>query len=85
MTKKNDYSRLGFDRYDSGDLRILMSLDTKEKVREWLDAIGPEGLDYAMTLLETAAELTLLEDIDAIVEADPSCIDAKIQLSRIFQ
>ena len=41
MTKKNDYSRLGFDRYDSGDLRILMSLDTKEKVREWLDAVGP--------------------------------------------
>ena len=85
MTKKNDYSRLGFDSYQSGDLRILMGLDTKEQIQEWMAAVGPEDFEYAMNLLETAAEMTLLEDIDAIVEADPSFIDAKIQLSRIFQ
>jgi len=85
MDKKEDYSRLGFDSYQSTDLRILMSLNTKEQMQEWMDAVGTEDFHYAMTLLETAAELTLLEDIDAIVEADPSFIDAKIQLSRIFQ
>ena len=85
MSKKDDYSRLGFDSYQSGDLRILMDLNTKEQIQEWMAAVGPEDFEYAMGLLEMAAEMTLLEDIDAIVEADPSCIDAKIQLSRIFQ
>ena len=85
MSKKDDYSRLGFDSYQSGDLRILMGLDTKEQIQEWMAAVDPEDFEYAMDLLEMAAEMTLLEDIDAIVEADPSCIDAKIQLSRIFQ
>ena len=85
MSKKDDYSRLGFDSYQSGDLRILMGLNTKEQIQEWMAAVGPEDFEYAMGLLEMAAEMTLLEDIDAIVEADPSCIDAKIQLSRIFQ
>lgn len=85
MSDKNDFSRLGFDRYQSGDLRILMSLDTKEQIKEWMEAVGPEDFEYAMNLIETAAEMTLLEDIDAIVESDPSCIDAKIQLSLIFQ
>lgn len=85
MSEKDDFSRLGFDSYQAGDLRILMSLETKEQIQEWLEAVGPEDFEYAMNLIEMAAELTLLEDIDAIVEADPSCIDAKIQLSRIFQ
>ena len=85
MSKKDDYSRLGFDGYQSGNLRILMGLNTKEQIQEWMAAVGPEDFEYAMGLLEMAAEMTLLEDIDAIVEADPSCIDAKIQLSRIFQ
>tara|TARA_R110000822_G_scaffold100807_2_gene226731 strand:- start:633 stop:884 length:252 start_codon:yes stop_codon:yes gene_type:complete len=81
MSKKSDYSRLGFDGYQSQDIRILMSLNTKEQIQEWMDAVGPEDFEYALDLLETAAELTLIEDIDAIVETDSSFIDAKIALS----
>lgn len=81
MSKKSDYSRLGFDSYQSQDIRILMSLNTKEQIQEWMDAVGPTDFEYAMDLLEIAAEMTLIEDIDAIVETDSSFIDAKIALS----
>jgi hypothetical protein len=81
MSKKSDYSRLGFDSYQSQDIRILMSLNTKDQIQEWMDAVGPEDFEYAVGLLEIAAEMTLIEDIDAIVETDSSFIDAKIALS----
>jgi len=81
MSNKQDYSRLGFDSYQSQDIRILMSLNTKDQIQEWMDAVGPHDFEYAVDLLETAAEMTLIEDIDAIVETDSSFIDAKIALS----
>jgi len=85
MDDKPDYSRLGFTDYQSQDIRILMSLQTKEQFQEWFDAVGHRDFDYAVNLLESAAEMSLLEDIDAIVEEDACCIDAKFELARIFQ
>ncbi len=81
MSDKKYFNRLGFDADQSRDLGILMSLDTKEQIQEWLTAVGSDDFEYAMDLLEIAAELTLIEDIDAIVETDSSFIDAKIALS----
>ena len=62
MTKKNDYSRLGFDRYDSGDLRILMSLDTKEKVRESTTVLV-DGKKNEIVITKTPSKATCVTRI----------------------
>ena len=62
-SKKLDFSRLGFDHYQSVDLRILMSLQTPEDIQEWMEAVGPDDVCYGISLMECAALASLDEDV----------------------
>lgn len=64
--KKLDFSRLGFDHYQSTDLRILMSLQTPEDIQEWMAAVGPDDVFYGLSLMECAALAMLDEDVAAL-------------------
>ena len=64
--KKLDFSRLGFDHYQSVDLRILMSLQTPEDIQEWMAAVGPDDVFYGLSLMECAALAMLDEDVAAL-------------------
>ena len=64
--KKIDFSRLGFDHYQSVDLRILMSLETPSDMQEWAEAVGPEDVCYGLALMECAALAMLDEDVFAM-------------------
>ena len=64
--KKLDFSRLGFDHYQSVDLRILMSLQTPEDIQEWMEAVGPDDVFYGLSLIECAALAMLDADVDAM-------------------
>ena len=64
--KKIDFSRLGFDHYQSVDLRILMSLETPRDMQEWAEAVGPEDVCYGLALMECAALAALDEDVAAM-------------------
>ena len=64
--KKIDFSRLGFDHYQSVDLRILMSLQTPEDIQEWMAAVGPDDVFYGLSLMECAALAMLDEDVAAL-------------------
>ena len=64
--KKLDFSRLGFDHYQSTDLRILMSLQTPEDIQEWMEAVGPDDVFYGLSLIECAALAMLDEDVAAL-------------------
>ena len=64
--KKLDFSRLGFDHYQSVDLRILMSLETPKDIREWAEAVGPDDVFYGLSLIECAALAILDEDVAAM-------------------
>lgn len=64
--KKLDFSRLGFDRYQSVDLRILMSLETPRDMQEWAEAVGPKDVRYGLSLMECAALAVLDEDVAAL-------------------
>jgi hypothetical protein len=77
--KKIDFSRLGFDHYQSVDLRILMSLETPRDMQEWAEAVGPEDVCYGLALMECAALAMLDADVDAM-HAYP---DAMAVINRI--
>lgn len=64
--KKLDFSRLGFDHYQSVDLRILMSLQTPQDIQEWAEAVGPDDVFYGLSLIECAALAMLDEDVAAM-------------------
>jgi hypothetical protein len=64
--KKLDFSRLGFDHYQSVDLRILMSLETPGDIQEWIEAVGPDDVFYGLSLIECAALAALDEDVAAM-------------------
>jgi hypothetical protein len=64
--KKLDFSRLGFDHYQSIDLRILMSLETPQDIQEWMEAVGPGDVFYGLSLIECAALAMLDEDVAAM-------------------
>jgi hypothetical protein len=64
--KKLDFSRLGFDHYQSVDLRILMSLQTPKDIQEWMEAVGPDDVFYGLSLIECAALAMLDEDVAAL-------------------
>ena len=85
MSRKNDFSKLGFDEYESIDLSIMMNLKTAEDIREWMAAVGDEDVRYGIDLMTRACEMQRLKDIDDAVQTNEDCIDAKVQLSLIFQ
>jgi hypothetical protein len=64
--KKIDFSRLGFDHYQSIDLRILMSLETPSDIQEWMAAVGEADVFYGLSLIECAALAMLDADVDAM-------------------
>ena len=64
--KKIDFSRLGFDHYQSIDLRIIMSLQTPQDIQEWMEAVGEEDVFYGLSLIECAALAMLDEDVEAM-------------------
>ena len=64
--KKIDFGRLGFDHYQSVDLRILMSLETPGDIHEWIEAVGPDDVFYGLSLIECAALAMLDEDVAAM-------------------
>jgi hypothetical protein len=61
-----DFSRLGFDRYQEQDLRIILSLKTPELMQEWALAVGPDDALYGMSLVECAALAMLDADVEAM-------------------
>ena len=61
---KTDFSKLGFNSYQCVDLQIILSLRSKADMAEWMEAVGPEDVDYGINLLKTAAELQAWHDVD---------------------
>lgn len=77
---KIDFSKLGFESYQVNDLKILLSLETPEQKAEWYSAVGQEGLNYSITLLELAAHALLDQDI----QTEKDCTEARVELARIM-
>lgn len=78
----NDFSRLGFDSYKAKDLSIIMSLTTKDEIKNWMLSVGSDDVEYGMQLLETAMQMQLLEEIDFAVDNMNSFVQAKKVLSK---
>lgn len=64
--KKLDFSKLGFDKYEINDFNIMMSLKTRDQIREWMDAVGYDDVCYGITLVLLAALAVLDEDTEAM-------------------
>lgn len=65
---KHDFSKLGFNSYQSIDLEILMDLKSLSEIQEWMAVVGKDDVDYGINLLQTACEMQRLDDIDFIVD-----------------
>jgi hypothetical protein len=37
------------------DISIMMSLKTEEEIRQWIEVVGNDDVDYGINLLKTAA------------------------------
>jgi hypothetical protein len=61
---KIDFSHLGFTDYQVQDLRIILSLNTPELMKEWAVAVGPDDAMYGMSLVECAALALLDQQVD---------------------
>lgn len=65
---KHDFSKLGFNAYQSIDLEILMDLKSLSEIQEWMEVVGKDDANYGINLLQTACEMQMLDDIDFIVD-----------------
>lgn len=65
---KDDFSKLGFNAYQSIDLQILMDLKSLSEIQEWMTIVGKDDVDYGINLLQTACEMQILDDIDFVVD-----------------
>lgn len=65
---KDDFSKLGFNSYQSIDLEILMDLKSLSEIQEWMEVVGKDDVDYGINLLQTACEMQILDDIDFVVD-----------------
>ena len=69
MSRKAEFIKLGFTEYESINISIMMSLKTADEMQEWAKAVGQDDVLHGLTLLYTAAELQLWDDIDnAVIE-----------------
>ena len=70
MSKKQqvDYGRYGFDKYQVTDLRILMDLNSKDDMQEFIEIVGQEDVHYGLALLETLALAVLDEETESMTE-----------------
>ena len=70
MSKKQqvDYGRYGFDKYQVTDLRILMDLNSKDDMQEFIEIVGQEEVQYGLDVLETLALAVLDEETESMTE-----------------
>lgn len=61
-------SKYGFNQNQATDLRIMMSLTDPKDVKEWMEFVGPEDVEYGISLLECLALALLDEQIDSMVD-----------------
>ena len=64
MSRKAEFTKLGFTEYESINLSIMMSLKTPGEMQEWAQAVGREDVAHGLHLLRMAAELQEWDDID---------------------
>jgi hypothetical protein len=76
---KINFSKLGFDQYQSIDLRIMMSLDNTTDIRDWMATVGMDDVRYGLGLLECAALAVLDQDV-AEMDSYP---DAMAVINRV--
>jgi hypothetical protein len=63
---KINFSKLGFDQYQSIDLRIMMSLNNDTDIRDWMATVGTDDVCYGLSLMECAALAVLDQDVAAM-------------------
>ena len=80
---KHDFSKLGFDSYESGNLSIMMNLKTADEIREWMEAVGDDEVRAGLELLQYACEMQLLKDIDDEVDAMHEFTDVNRMLAGL--
>lgn len=80
---KTDFSKLGFNSYQSIDLQIMMSLKTPAEMQEWMSAVGDKDVAYGLNLLQTACEMQILEDIDTAVGNMSGFIEANLVINGV--
>jgi hypothetical protein len=80
---KDDFSKLGFDSYESGNLSILMNLKTADEIKEWMEAVGDDEVRAGLELLAYACEMQLLNDIDNNVSEQTEFPEVEYLLSSL--
>lgn len=80
---KIDFSKLGFDSYQSIDLQILMSFKSADDIQGWMSAVGNDDILYGINLLQTACELQMLADIDHAVDNMSGFIEANLVINGV--
>lgn len=80
---KIDFSKLGFDQYQSVDLHIMMNLKSASDIQEWMNAVGDEDVQYGIDLMLTACEMQMLDQIDKVVDTMPEFIEAKLIINKV--
>ena len=80
---KHDFSKLGFDSYEAGNLSILMNLKTAEEIKEWMEAVGDDEVRAGLELLQYACEMQRLKDIDDEVDAMHEFTDVNRMLAGL--
>ena len=80
---KHDFSKLGFDSYEAGNLSILMNLKTAEEIKEWMEAVGDDEVRAGLELLQYACEMQRLKDIDDEVDTMSEFTDVNRMLAGL--
>jgi len=61
------------------DINIMLNLNTREEMRDWIEAVGADDVFYGLALLESVA-LDMLNDATADITAFP---EASAAIDRI--
>lgn len=80
---KHDFSKMGFDSYEAGNLSIMMNLKTAEEIKEWMEAVGDDEVRAGLELLQYACEMQRLKDIDDEVDAMHEFTDVNRMLAGL--
>ena len=80
---KHDFSKMGFDSYEAGNLSIMMNLKTADEIKEWMEAVGDDEVRAGLELLQYACEMQLLKDIDDEVDAMSEFTDVNRMLAGL--
>ena len=80
---KHDFSKMGFDSYEAGNLSIMMNLKTAEEIKEWMESVGDDEVRAGLELLQYACEMQRLKDIDDEVDAMHEFTDVNRMLAGL--